>query len=148
MIELRRASEEDLDWIASLEESSFSAAASRETLSAQLSDGRHIFLIASLDGLRAGYMSFDTVLDECYVDNVCTAPEYRRRGVASALVSAACAAASDMGCSFITLEVRASNNPAISLYERQGFRRVGLRPGYYERPREDAVIMTFDFKEA
>ena len=81
-------------------------------------------------------MSFDTVLDECYVDNVCTAPEYRRRGVASALVSAACAAASDMGCSFITLEVRASNNPAISLYERQGFRRVGLRPGYYERPRE------------
>ena len=44
----------------------------------------------------------------------------------------------------LTLEVRASNAPAIALYEKHGFHQAGLRPGYYQHPREDAVIMTLD----
>ena len=49
---------------------------------------------------------------------------------------------------FLTLEVRASNNAAIGLYEKHGFHRAGLRPGYYQKPKEDAVIMTREFLHA
>ena len=87
-------------------------------------------------------MGLDFVLDEGYVTNVCTAPAFRRRGVASALIDGVAARGRELGLSFITLEARVSNAAARSLYAGKGFTEAGIRPGYYERPKEDAVIMT------
>ena len=87
-------------------------------------------------------MGLDYVLDEGYVTNVCTAPEFRRLGVAGALIDAVTARSRELELAFVTLEARVSNAAARSLYAQKGFIDAGIRPGYYEKPREDAVIMT------
>ena len=97
---------------------------------------------AYLESLRAGGGA-----DEGYVGNVAVAEPFRRRGVGEALVRAMLADAKGRGAAFLTLEVRESNRPARRLYERCGFRTVAVRKDYYERPREDAVLMTAFFGE-
>ena len=94
------------------------------------------------DSTAAGYVCLSHVLDEGSIDNIAVVPELRRRGLADALLDAAENEARALSLTFITLEVRASNIPAIALYEKHGFTRVGLRRGYYEKPREDALLMT------
>ena len=147
MIDVRPAVEADLDWLCALEQECFSLPWTRDQLSHQLSGGGKMLLVAELDGERAGYMGLDFVLDEGYVTNVCTASAFRRRGVASALIDAVIARARELDLSFVTLEARVSNAPARSLYAGKGFTEVGIRPGYYEKPAEDAVIMTLFLKK-
>ena len=100
------------------------------------------FFVALEGGELLGYLCLSHVLDEGSIDNVAVAPEQRRRGIAEALLAAAEAEAKSLALAFITLEVRAGNGPAIALYEKHGFARVGLRRGYYEKPKEDAILMT------
>ena len=76
-----------------------------------------------------------------YIDNIAVTPDARRHGVASALLDVYCRFGA-VNLAFLTLEVRASNEAARGLYEKYGFQQAGLRPGYYQHPREDAVIMT------
>ena len=103
------------------------------------------FLVAEDDeGNILGYAGLHVILDEGYIDNIAVEPDARRHGVASALLDVYCRFGAT-NLSFLTLEVRASNVPAIRLYEKHGFQQVGLRPGYYQLPREDAVIMTREF---
>lgn len=142
MIELRPANERDLGWIESLERECFSLPWTREQLEHQINGSGSLLLVACCGGEPAGYMGLDFVLDEGYVTNVCTAPAFRRRGVASALIDGVAARGRELGLSFITLEARVSNAAARSLYAGKGFIEAGIRPGYYERPKEDAVIMT------
>ncbi len=142
MIELRPANERDLGWIESLERECFSLPWTREQLEHQINGSGSLLLVACCGGEPAGYMGLDFVLDEGYVTNVCTAPAFRRRGVASALIDGVTARGRELGLSFITLEARVSNAAARSLYAGKGFIEAGIRPGYYERPKEDAVIMT------
>jgi ribosomal-protein-alanine N-acetyltransferase len=82
------------------------------------------------------------VLDEGSLDNIAVDPAYRRQGVAQALLEALIAQGQAQRLSFITLEVREHNAPAIGLYEKNGFQVVGRRKNYYEKPREDAILMT------
>ena len=147
MIEVRRARESDIGWICCVEEQVFSLPWTYDQLSNFISGVQNIMLVAEVDGSPAGYMGMETVLDEGYVTNVCTAPEFRRRGVAASLIDAMKDIASELGLSFMTLEVRVSNTAARSLYAKKGFSDVGIRPGYYEKPREDAVIMTLYSKK-
>ena len=95
---------------------------------------------ALVDGAVAGYIGFLGVLDELEVTNVATHPEFRRRGVGRALVSALLDYARRESFRRVTLEVRASNAPAIALYESLGFTPCGIRKGFYANPREDGVI--------
>ena len=88
MIEVRLARASDLDWICELERANFSLPWTREQLGRQLSCNGHCLFAAELDGVPAGYMGLDWVLDEGYVTNVCTAPAFRRRGVAGELIDA------------------------------------------------------------
>ena len=81
------------------------------------------------------------LVDEGYIDNIAVTPDARRHGVASALLDVYCRFGA-VNLAFLTLEVRASNQAARGLYEKYGFQQAGLRPGYYQHPREDAVIMT------
>ena len=100
------------------------------------------FTVATEGDALMGYIVLSTVLDEGNIDNVAVSPAYRRRGAADALVADAVARSRDMGLAFLMLEVRAGNEPAIALYRKHGFREVGRRKNYYEKPREDAILMT------
>lgn len=129
--------------IEAIEKRCFSLPWTAEQLQSQLRDHQHEF-IAALDeaGRVLGYVGMLYVLDEGYISNVAVAPEYRRQGIGDALIDALCALCAGHDLSFVTLEVRAGNAPAIALYAKHGFARAGLRKNYYERPREDALIMT------
>ena len=140
--------EEHLDQVAEIERQCFSDPWSRRMLSEHLANPCAAALVA-LDpqGAVLGYAGLLAVLDEGYITNVAVRSERRRRGVASALLAALDRLGEERRLAFLTLEVRASNAAAIGLYEKYGFRRAGLRPGYYQQPREDAVIMTREFPQ-
>ena len=88
-----------------------------------------------------GYVGSQTVLDETDMMNVAVSAQARRRGIAQALVEALVIQLKQRGSRCLTLEVRASNVPAIALYEKLGFRQVGRRPNYYSHPKEDGLIL-------
>ena len=92
-------------------------------------------------------VQMQAVLDEGYITNVAVRPDCRKQGVAGKLLQVFLDFAQANHLAFLTLEVRASNYPAIALYGSRGFRGVGRRKNYYEHPREDAIIMTREFEQ-
>ena len=134
--------------IVQLEQTCFSVPWTETMLTDALFDPQASFIVAEDDeGNVLGYAGLHAILDEGYIDNVAVEPDARRHGVASALLEVFCRFAA-ANLAFLTLEVRASNSAAIGLYEKHGFQRAGLRPGYYQKPKEDAVIMTREFLHA
>lgn len=127
--------------VARLERDCFSAPWSERSLLGELANPLSTWLVAMDGEALAGYIGSQSVLDEADMMNLAVAPEYRRRGVGAALTAALAAALQARGVAALTLEVRASNAPAIALYEKLGFVQVGRRPRYYEKPREDALIL-------
>lgn len=103
-----------------------------------------VLLVQGEGGAVLGYAVLSVVLDEGSLDNIAVAPEYRRRGVADALLGALTGFGREH-LAALTLEVRPSNVPAAALYEKHGFTAVGRRKNYYDAPREDAVLMTLNF---
>lgn len=136
------AREEMLPQLLEIEKECFSVPWTEAMLRAQMAPETHIFLTAETDGTVLGYIGLMFVLDEGYISNVATAPQFRRQGVAEALIRALVRRAEEKRLAFLTLEVRESNAPAIALYEKCGFRTVGRRKNYYEKPTEDAILMT------
>ncbi|NBI66967.1 ribosomal-protein-alanine N-acetyltransferase [Pseudoflavonifractor sp. 60] len=133
--------------IAALERECFPDPWSETLLEDALFDPQASFIVAEDDeGMILGYAGLHAVLDEGYIDNIAVAADARRHGVASALLDVFCRFGA-VNLAFLSLEVRQSNAAAIALYEKHGFQRVGLRPGYYQHPREDAVIMTREFSK-
>ena len=132
-----------LEQIEKIEQQCFSCPWTLDQLRSQLSDDRHVFLAAVAEsGTVLGYVGMMFVLDEGYISNVAVAPAYRRQGVADALISALMTRAEELNLAFVTLEVRAGNEPAKSLYAKHGFVPVGRRKNYYDLPKEDAILMT------
>jgi len=126
-----------------LEEECFSMPWTEEQLAAQRKDGQHEFIAAvGADDVPLGYVGMMYVLDEGYISNVAVDKQYRRQGIADALIEAMTRRARELKLAFLTLEVRAGNLAAICLYEKHGFAPVGRRKNYYEQPREDALLMT------
>lgn len=137
--------EEHLTALAALEKVCFSEPWSAQSLREELDNPAALFLVAKREtGEVLGYVGCQTVLDEGYITNVAADPAARRQGVGRALVAALLEHACVRGLSFVTLEVRVSNAPAIALYEQAGFRPVGTRRNYYSAPCEDALLMTRD----
>ncbi len=140
---IRDVGPDDIPQIVEVEKRCFSLPWTAEQLAAQIKDAQHEFIAAiSPDGTVLGYVGMMYVLDEGYISNVATDLPWRRQGIADALIGRLCAICEGLRLSFVSLEVRAGNAPAVALYEKHGFAPVGLRKNYYERPREDAVIMT------
>ena len=116
----------------------FGAAAwSMDSLRSQLDKPGSLCLVAAEDNRIVGYLAFEQVLDEGSIVEVAVHPDYRRRGIARGMIQYAL---SDHSLKEIFLEVRESNAPAIGLYERFGFERIGVRKEYYDNPKEDAVL--------
>lgn len=137
----------EIPQIEALEKACFSVPWTADQLKGQLKDRQHEFIAAvSAGGAVLGYIGMMHVLDEGYISNVAVAPENRRQGIGDALILALLKICAALGLSFVTLEVRAGNVPAIALYEKHGFERVGLRKNYYDHPREDALLMTKTFE--
>ena len=89
----------------------------------------------------SGFLTAQQILDTADINNVAVHPDRRRQGIGSILLREFLTQAQD--AEQIFLEVRVSNAPAIGLYEAHGFRRIGIRKGYYTNPAEDAVIMQY-----
>ena len=131
-----------LPQIEAIERACFSVPWTRAQLASQLNGERHVFLAAVEDGQVLGYVGMMFVLDEGYISNVAVAPEARRRGVGRALIAELLRRADEKELAFVTLEVRPSNEAAIALYSAFGFEAVGRRKNYYDKPSEDALLMT------
>ena len=134
---------EHLPRIEALERLCFSVPWTTEQPFRQMTGENCIFLVAENEKSDIlGYVGLSFVLDEGYISNVAVSPEYRRLGVADRLIETLKHRAEAEKLSFLTLEVRAGNEAAIALYSKHGFKTVGIRKAYYDRPKEDAVLMT------
>lgn len=127
--------------VAQLEKLCFSDPWSENSVASELENELACWLIAEENGTVAGYIGSQTVLDETDMMNVAVHPDHRRRGIAEALVMALVGELKERGSRCLTLEVRASNDPARALYGKLGFSQIGLRKNYYRNPREDALIL-------
>jgi len=127
--------------VAELEKLCFSAPWSERSIASELQNEYSLWLVEEREGVAVAYVGSQSCPPEADVMNVAVAPAFRRQGIGEGLMVALMDALRDKGMESLTLEVRASNSPAISLYDRLGFTEVGRRPNYYTDPREDALIM-------
>lgn len=138
-----------LDAIAQLEQECFSMPWSRDMLAEELYNDCAAYLVAEDEEEHVlGYAGLQVILDEGYITNVAVWPEYRREHIASQILDVFFNFARAHDLCFITLEVRPGNTAAIALYQKFGFAEMGRRKNYYQKPKEDALIMTKFFKEA
>ena len=136
---IRKAEKADVSAIAELEALCFSLPRDAGVIERAIGD----FTVAVEGERLLGYTDFLTVLDEGYVGNVAVQPELRRRGIGAALLDEMLRQGREKELSFLTLEVRLSNAAAQALYLSRGFDVVGERKNVYERPRENALLMTY-----
>ena len=137
-IVINEATQNDVAEIIKIEQACFATPWTEQGVRESIeNENTHLYL-ALVDGEAAGYMGVQIFSGEGYVTNVATLPDFRRQGVAKALLARVLQNEMD----FLTLEVRESNAPAIALYESLGFERVGVRPHFYRHPDENAILMT------
>ena len=139
---------EHLSGVEKIERRCFSVPWSLAMLEGELYNPFAVYFTAVEGGAVAGYAGMHAVLDVGYITNIAVAPEDRRRGVARALLERLIEYGRKHGLAELTLEVRQSNAAALSLYEKMGFIRVGMRRNYYTLPRENAVLMSLYMAEA
>lgn len=141
MIQIRRAEKEDVAFIAALEKATFSLPESESAFSDMLAKADHILLVATEGDQQLGYIGAYTVCRESDILTIAVLPAARGRGIGSALLSALMQMLKDSGESdAIFLEVRQSNTPARALYTSLDFTEIGVRRGYYQNPKEDAIL--------
>ena len=147
-IELRRLGLGDLKEIEEIERRSYPTPWSRSMFAGELAKPSSICLGAFEgdveDGRLCGYLVVSRYVDAWHVMNIAVDPEQRSRGIATMLLERLFELTADDARRGYTLEVRVSNETAISLYERLGFESRGIRRGYYTDNREDALIMWKD----
>ena len=134
--------------VAAIERECFSKPWSEDMLCEELYHDNASYIVAvAEDGAVLGYAGLKVVLDEGCIEKVAVRSQYRRMGVADALVDTF-VRFGKANLAFITLEVRASNDPAIQLYMKHGFAQVGRRKNYYSDLKEDAILMTIEFTQS
>lgn len=141
---IREMREEDVPSVSEIEGLSFSQPWSKTSFLSEIHKSRSISRVAVLDSAVVGYICAELVTDEGHILNLGVHPDYRRKGISTALVASVIEVLRQRSCRVLFLEVRASNHAARRLYERFGFSVVGERKNYYVSPVEDAVIMTLE----
>lgn len=132
--------------VAQIERDNFSRPWTEEMLRGELDNLLSSWICAyGENGVVLGYAGLTVVADEGYINNIAVRQEYRRQGVASALLGVFIRFARAQGLRFLTLEVRPSNEAAKRMYMKRGFAQVGRRKDYYDSPKEDALLMTLEF---
>lgn len=141
MITYRQMVRADVPFISRLEEETFSMPWSEEAFLDMIEKRDARYYVAEEDGRLLGGCGVLLIVGEGNITNVVIAPEERNRGVGTGLLQYMMAEGEREGLTAYTLEVRVSNAPAIHLYEKLGFVSEGIRPNFYEKPTEDAMIM-------
>ena len=131
--------------VAQLEQLCFADPWSEKSIASELTSKWSYWLVAVEDDRVVGYIGSQSSIDESDVMNVAVHPDFRRKGIAEKLINHLVEELKNRGSHALLLEVRASNAPAIALYEKLGFTQVGCRKNYYHNPREDALILRKDF---
>lgn len=140
----------DLDAVMAIETASFTNPWSREMFAWELehSDVARVWVLREGSGTIVAFCSCWLIFDELHIHTLAVLPDRRRQGHARALLEEVLRDAARQGARSATLEVRESNEPARRLYEHAGFAVTGKRPGYYEKPAEDALILSREMPEA
>lgn len=132
---------EHVPQVAALEKLAFRDPWSENSIRGELNNPLSYWCVA-VDGDRVvGYVGSQSVMGEADMMNIAVDPDYRRQGIACGLIETLVAALKEREVHSLTLEVRASNEPAKALYASLGFALTGRRPNYYRNPREDALIL-------
>jgi len=133
--------EEDIDSVLEVSSLSFSIPWSKDSYIQELTNPIARYLVAKIDNKIVGFVGTWIVLDESHITNIAIHPNYRKQGIGSSLLEAFLKYCKSQGCIAYTLEVRNSNKAARTLYEKYNFKQEGVRKGYYEDTKEDAIIM-------
>ena len=142
-IVVREMSVDDLPQVHTIENLIYRDSWSISSLSYELKNSEAILQVATSRESIIGYVCIRSILDVTHILKITVLPEFRRSGVAFHLLEKALQKLRQVKGEnlHVTLEVRESNNAAINLYEKSGFKKNGRRKGYYKSPDEDAVIM-------
>ena len=144
-ITIEKMSEDNYKKIALLAKENLAEAWSESTFFAQLSNPNDCTFIAYCGGEPAGFISVWCIMDEAEINNIAVNEKFRRKGIAKALLTQAEKAL--LNAQRWVLEVRESNENAISLYKKSGFENAGMRKNFYSNPTENGIIMVKVFGE-
>ena len=143
---IRKTKPEDLEEIASMEQSIFSEAWTLDGFRDALSREDNIFLSIESGEEIAGYALCYGMMDEGEIPTIAVGEKYRKRGLGEALLIELIKEAQKQGIKKIFLEVRRSNQGAQHLYHKCGFEKVGERKNFYRFPQEDAILMAYEMR--
>lgn len=139
--------ETDIKSAVKIEEMCFSKPWSENSFKSALENQCSKFFAAKKNGLLAGFSGMYTAAQsEGYVYNIAVNPAFQKQGIGTALTLKLLEYSEKNHLEFLSLEVRESNDSAISIYEKCGFRKIGIRKNFYDCPTENAFIMTHYFK--
>lgn len=141
MIEYALMKPQHVAQVAELEKLCFSEPWSENAVRSELSNPLSLWIVALDADAVVGYVGSQSVLGEADMMNIAVSADYRRQGVAEGLVRSLISELRQRDVSCLTLEVRASNEPAKALYQKLSFVEVGRRLNYYTKPKEDALIL-------
>ena len=141
-MQIRRMTMEDCVQVAAIEAVSFSMPWSLAAFTDTVEKDNYRYIVAEEEGEILGYCGFIYVLDEAEIPNVCVKEAARQQGVGTKIMQRLLEDAKQLGITVLYLEVRKSNTAARRLYESLGFTMNGIRKNFYERPTEDAVLMS------
>ena len=137
---------QDLDEIIAIEQSSFPTPWPRQVFDMEIKSLKSFTRVSRNNGTVVGYIIAWKIYHEAHILNVAVHREYRRLGVAQSLLLDCLTYFSNNGAITALLEVRSKNDMAINLYEKIGFKAIGLRRGYYCDTGDDAIVMELDLE--
>ena len=140
-VTIRPMTDEDVPAVSAIEEATFSMPWKPDDFREMIRRDNMTYLVVETDGKIVGGAGMRNILGDGEITNVAILAEYRRQGLGKRLLVELLKTGKELGADAFTLEVRAGNEAAIRLYESLGFVSEGIRPGFYEHPKEDAMIM-------
>jgi ribosomal-protein-alanine N-acetyltransferase len=146
-VEIRLAGEKDLTAVEEIEKKSFSEPWIKLSFQECLDDPGCLFLVADEGKEVLGYAIGWIVLDELHIGNLAVHPQRRGEGIGGKLLSSIIGQVARKGCKMASLELRESNQIALYLYAKKGFKPVAVKRNYYRHPREDAIVMIKEFED-
>ncbi len=139
---IRPMTKDDIEQVVCIENSIFTIPWSGKSFLDASTTPENVYLVCEENGIIQGYCGLWTVIDEGNITNMAVSPAYRRKGIARQLMQEMEKRGRMKDVSVFFLEVRESNTPARNLYEIMGYRVIGRRKNFYEKPAEDALIMS------